>query len=104
MKRNDGLHHTRKKVYPRDRNLRGPGPRHLACVSTLTRPSPVFVNGTLSFRGPELFTYLRSSPRAVPFVLAEDDRAAIDAMDTGVRSGPDPEIFDAAMAPVKVED
>ena len=38
------------------------------------------------------------------FLLAEDDRAAIDAMDTGVRSGPDPEIFDATMAPVKMED
>ncbi len=38
------------------------------------------------------------------FLLAEDDRAAIDAMDTGVRRGPDPEIFDATMAPVKMED
>jgi diketogulonate reductase-like aldo/keto reductase len=38
------------------------------------------------------------------FVLAEDDRAAIDAMETGVRSGPDPDIFDAKMAPVKIED
>jgi diketogulonate reductase-like aldo/keto reductase len=38
------------------------------------------------------------------FVLSPEDVRAIDALDTGVRSGPDPEIFDANTYPVKVED
>jgi diketogulonate reductase-like aldo/keto reductase len=37
------------------------------------------------------------------FVLSDDDMAAIDAMDTGIRSGPDPDIFDVSIAPKKTE-
>jgi diketogulonate reductase-like aldo/keto reductase len=38
------------------------------------------------------------------FELSGDDIAAVDALDTGVRGGPDPEIFGADMASVKAED
>ncbi|MBV9265151.1 MAG: aldo/keto reductase [Acidobacteriaceae bacterium] len=38
------------------------------------------------------------------FTLSPEDLNVIDALDTGTRSGPDPEIFDANTYPVKVED
>jgi diketogulonate reductase-like aldo/keto reductase len=38
------------------------------------------------------------------FALAEEDIAAIDALDTGARSGPDPEAVHATTFPIKVED
>ena len=38
------------------------------------------------------------------FALAADDLAAIDAMDTGRRSGADPEIMDASRLPAAIED
>ena len=38
------------------------------------------------------------------FALNADDMATIDTLDTGVRSGPDPEAFDANTYPIKVED
>jgi diketogulonate reductase-like aldo/keto reductase len=38
------------------------------------------------------------------FALTVDDMATVDALDTGVRSGPDPEVFDANTYPIKVED
>jgi diketogulonate reductase-like aldo/keto reductase len=38
------------------------------------------------------------------FVLTSDDMAALDALDTGVRSGPDPEVVCATTFPIKVED
>jgi len=38
------------------------------------------------------------------FALTADDRAAIDALDTGVRSGADPEVVDARTFPVKIDD
>lgn len=37
------------------------------------------------------------------FELSQADVAAIDAMDTGARSGPDPEAVDAATFPIKVD-
>jgi diketogulonate reductase-like aldo/keto reductase len=37
------------------------------------------------------------------FALAPDEVAAIDALDTGVRGGPDPELVDAKLYPFKVE-
>jgi hypothetical protein len=36
--------------------------------------------------------------------LTADDMAAIDAMDTGKRSGPDPEVIDAKTFSFKIED
>lgn len=38
------------------------------------------------------------------FTLAIDEIAAIDALDTGLRSGPDPEVITATTFPIKVED
>jgi diketogulonate reductase-like aldo/keto reductase len=38
------------------------------------------------------------------FVLTTDEMAAIDALDTGVRGGPDPEIVDTKVFPMKIED
>ena len=38
------------------------------------------------------------------FTLSPEDVRAIDGLDTGVRSGPDPEAFDANTYPIKVED
>jgi 2,5-diketo-D-gluconate reductase A len=38
------------------------------------------------------------------FALTADDRAAIDALDTGVRSGADPDLVDARTFPIKIED
>ena len=38
------------------------------------------------------------------FTLGPQDMAAIDALDTGKRSGPDPEIVNATTFPIKVED
>jgi len=38
------------------------------------------------------------------FALSVEDIAAIDAMDRGVRSGPDPERVDANTFPIKIED
>jgi len=38
------------------------------------------------------------------FALTGDDIAAVDAIDTGVRSGPDPEAVDSKTLPVKIED
>lgn len=38
------------------------------------------------------------------FSLSPEDGKAIDALDTGVRTGPDPEVFDANTYSVKVED
>jgi diketogulonate reductase-like aldo/keto reductase len=38
------------------------------------------------------------------FVLTADDIAAIDAMDTGVRGGPDPEIVDTKLFNFSIED
>jgi diketogulonate reductase-like aldo/keto reductase len=38
------------------------------------------------------------------FTLTADDIAAIDALDTGVRGGPDPEIIDTKSYPMKIED
>jgi diketogulonate reductase-like aldo/keto reductase len=35
------------------------------------------------------------------FALTENEMATIGAMDTGRRNGPDPDVFDATMAPVK---
>jgi diketogulonate reductase-like aldo/keto reductase len=37
------------------------------------------------------------------FVLAADEVAALDALDTGARSGPDPEVVTATTFPIKVE-
>jgi len=37
------------------------------------------------------------------FALTPDDVAAIDALDTGTRSGPDPELIDTTLYPFKVE-
>ena len=36
--------------------------------------------------------------------LTADDVAAIDALDTGVRGGPDPETIDAERFPLRIED
>jgi diketogulonate reductase-like aldo/keto reductase len=38
------------------------------------------------------------------FALTADDVAAIDALDTGTRSGPDPEVVQTTTFPIKVED
>jgi diketogulonate reductase-like aldo/keto reductase len=38
------------------------------------------------------------------FALAAADVAAVDALDTATRSGPDPEVVDATTFPIKVED
>jgi diketogulonate reductase-like aldo/keto reductase len=38
------------------------------------------------------------------FALTPDDIAAIDALDTGVRGGPDPEIVDTKLFHIKIED
>jgi len=38
------------------------------------------------------------------FALSPEDMRVMDALDTGVRSGPDPEVFDANTYPIKVED
>jgi diketogulonate reductase-like aldo/keto reductase len=38
------------------------------------------------------------------FMLTAEDVAAIDAMDTGKRSGPDPEVVDAKTFSFKIED
>ena len=38
------------------------------------------------------------------FALTAADRAAIDALDTGVRSGADPDVVDAMTFPIKIED
>jgi diketogulonate reductase-like aldo/keto reductase len=40
----------------------------------------------------------------VDFMLAPEDIAAIDSLDTGVRSGPDPELLDDRLRSLKVED
>jgi diketogulonate reductase-like aldo/keto reductase len=37
------------------------------------------------------------------FELADDEIAAIDALDTGVRGGPDPEMLNMTTYPKKVE-
>jgi diketogulonate reductase-like aldo/keto reductase len=37
------------------------------------------------------------------FALAPDEVTAIDALDTGVRGGPDPELVDTKLYPIKVE-
>jgi diketogulonate reductase-like aldo/keto reductase len=37
------------------------------------------------------------------FTLAPDEAAAIDALDTGLRGGPDPELIDTKLYPFKVE-
>jgi diketogulonate reductase-like aldo/keto reductase len=38
------------------------------------------------------------------FAPPPEDIAAIDALDTGVRNGPDPDTVDAKTFPVKIED
>ncbi len=38
------------------------------------------------------------------FALTAEEVAAIDALDTSVRGGPDPEVVDAKLFPIKVED
>jgi diketogulonate reductase-like aldo/keto reductase len=38
------------------------------------------------------------------FALTGEDIAAIDALDTGMRSGPDPEVVDAKLFPFKIEE
>jgi diketogulonate reductase-like aldo/keto reductase len=38
------------------------------------------------------------------FALTADNVAGIDAFDTGCRSGPDPEVFEASMYRVTIED
>jgi diketogulonate reductase-like aldo/keto reductase len=38
------------------------------------------------------------------FALTADDRAIIDALDTGVRSGADPDVVDAKTFPINIED
>ena len=38
------------------------------------------------------------------FALTADEVAAIDALDTGERGGPDPEVVDPKLFPIKVED
>ena len=38
------------------------------------------------------------------FALNADEIAAIDALDSGVRAGPDPDQFDASKASITVED
>ena len=38
------------------------------------------------------------------FALTDDDVAAIDAIDTGMRSGPDPELVHGKTFPIKIED
>jgi diketogulonate reductase-like aldo/keto reductase len=40
----------------------------------------------------------------VDFALTADEVAAIDALDTGVRGGPDPELVDTRMFPINTED
>jgi diketogulonate reductase-like aldo/keto reductase len=37
------------------------------------------------------------------FALAREEVTAIDALDTGVRGGPDPELVDTKLYPFKVE-
>jgi len=37
------------------------------------------------------------------FALATDEVSAIDALDTGIRGGPDPELVDTKLFPFKVE-
>ena len=36
--------------------------------------------------------------------LTAEETAAVDALDSGVRSGPDPEAFDANTYPIKIQD
>jgi diketogulonate reductase-like aldo/keto reductase len=38
------------------------------------------------------------------FAMTKEDAAAIDALDTGTRSGPNPDVFHATTYPIKVED
>ena len=38
------------------------------------------------------------------FAMTGDDVAAIDAIETGVRSGPDPEVVDWKTSPIRIED
>jgi diketogulonate reductase-like aldo/keto reductase len=42
--------------------------------------------------------------RIFDFTLTADEVAAIDALDTGARGGPDPEIVDTKLFPIKTED
>jgi diketogulonate reductase-like aldo/keto reductase len=42
--------------------------------------------------------------RIFDFALTADEVAAIDALDTGARGGPDPEIVDTKLFPIKTED
>ena len=38
------------------------------------------------------------------FALSKEDIAAIDALDAGMRAGPDPEAVHATTFPIKIED
>ena len=40
---------------------------------------------------------------AFDFALTSDEVAAIDALDTGIRGGPDPELIKTELYPLKVE-
>ena len=42
--------------------------------------------------------------RIFDFALTADEVAAIDALDTGTRGGPDPEVVDTGLFPIKIED
>jgi diketogulonate reductase-like aldo/keto reductase len=42
--------------------------------------------------------------RIFDFALTADEVAAIDALDTGARGGPDPEVVDTKLFPIKTED
>lgn len=42
--------------------------------------------------------------RIFDFALTAEETAAIDALNTGVRGGPDPETFDATKASIKMDD
>jgi diketogulonate reductase-like aldo/keto reductase len=41
---------------------------------------------------------------AFDFALSNEDVRAVDSLDTGMRSGPDPEVFHAGTFPIKVEE
>jgi diketogulonate reductase-like aldo/keto reductase len=47
---------------------------------------------------------IAENSRVFDFALTADEVAAIDALDTGARGGPDPEIVDTKLFPIKTED
>ncbi|HEV2543047.1 MAG TPA: aldo/keto reductase [Methylobacterium sp.] len=47
---------------------------------------------------------IRENFSVFDFALSDADMAAIDALDTGERSGPDPDVVDANTFPIKVDD